>query len=180
MTEFEETGDFTRINEIVFSTFMSLYDQKLAAGNPPDVAAELAEKSINAKFKALDPILNGLGQSGDHKGWMSIKDKYLLYLVDTARAQEKLGKDGKIDKTFYLRPLKKQKLIYDYKIKTFAKQFPGWIRKNKSKEMEKFLIKYVTQIHPESWKLLGLPDINSELVKRYEENLKEHFKNLNK
>ena len=180
LTEFEETGDFTRINEIVFSTFMSLYDQKLAAGNPPDVAAELASKSINSKFKALDPILNGLGQSGDHKGWMSIKDKYLLYLVDTARAQEKLGKDGKIDKTFYLRPLKKQKLIYDYKIKTFAKQFPGWIRKNKSKEMEKFLIKYVTQIHPESWKLLGLPDINSELVKRYEENLKEHFKNLNK
>ena len=77
-----------------------------------------------------------------------------------------------VDKNHYIRPLIGQKYTYDKKIAAWKKQFPGWVGKFKKKQVEAFLIKYITQIHPESWKLLGLPDINSELVKRLEENLK--------
>ena len=129
MTEFEKDGDFTRINEVIFSTFQSLYWQKIAANYPPDEAIKLVQQSLEAKLTALDPILNGLGQSGKHKGWFSIADGYMKYLEQTAIAQGK-------DKHYYIIPLAKQKGTYDKKIKSFFKQFPGWLRKNKSKEME--------------------------------------------
>ena len=164
LTEFEKDGDFTRINEIVFSTFQSLYWQKIAANYPPDEAIKLAQQSIEAKLLALDPILNGIGQSGKHKSWFSIRDGYMKYLIETAIAQGK-------DKNHYLVPLANQKIIYDKKIKSFYKQFPGWIRKNKSKEMEAFMLKAMTNIHPKTWDLLGLPDMNTELLKRFKKDL---------
>ena len=164
LTEFEKDGDFTRINEIVFSTFQSLYWQKIAANYPPDEAIKLAQQSIEAKLLALDPILNGLGQSGKHKSWFSIRDGYMTYLKETAIAQDK-------DKHYYWKPLAIQKNTYDKKIKSFYKQFPGWIRKNKSKEMEAFMLKAMTNIHPTTWDLLGLPDLNALQRKRFEEDL---------
>ena len=99
LTEFEKTGNFTRINEIIWTTFLDLYDQKLAANNPPNVAADLAQKSINAKLKALDPILNGMGQSGETKNWFSVASGYLRYLRQTAIAQTDMGKLKKVKVT---------------------------------------------------------------------------------
>ena len=167
LTEFEKDGDFTRINEIIFSTFLSLYDQKIAANNPPDRALKLAEQSINSKLKALDPVINGLGTSENQQGWFSVRDGYLSYLKETAKAQGK-------DPLYYWKPLIEQKKTYDKKIKSFTNQFAGWLRKNKSKELEGFVLKAMTKIHPESWNLLGLPDLNASQRKRYEKDLDKY------
>ena len=64
-----------------------------------------------------------------------------------------------------------QEKIYYKKLYSWLKQFPGWIRKNKSKQVEAFKINAMTKIHPKSWDLLGLPNINKELIEKYSKDL---------